>query len=131
MQPIFTMQYGEFAVADFLSKRIKMFLYLSLLPHRKKELTYYSIVTTMDVINSIQFKSKCPEHITMISRIQATHVIYGLIASMFSRMRTGISWSVYTQDIQMMNSMQKQIAHLGTLSCLHLPTKKCRYSCQK
>ena len=59
MQPVFTLQYGEFAVADFLSTNIKeasVFIPLSA-QEKGIDLMMYKFVNGYNLINTIQIKT--------------------------------------------------------------------------
>ena len=107
MQPIFTMQYGEFAVADYLSKKIEnVSVFIPASAQEKGiDLLLYRYDHNCNKANTI--------HIITIKRIQVSHFICGLIDSLFSKMQTGIFWLVYMPNILMIFKTQGQTAQNG------------------
>jgi hypothetical protein len=65
MEPVFTMQYGEFAVADYLSKKIKdasVFIPISA-QQKGIDLLLYRFKNGCNTTSTIQVK-RCREHTT-------------------------------------------------------------------
>lgn len=75
------MQYGEFAVADYLSKKIKGTSVFIPASAQEKVLTYCYIAMTMGATRPTLFKLKCPGHIIMTRKILAIHSTCGSIGS--------------------------------------------------
>lgn len=91
MQPVFTMQYGEFAVADYLSKKIKgasVFIPASA-QEKGIDLLLYRHDHGCNKSNTIQVKMSRTYYSEKM--ILLIHIIYGLIAFRFSKMQIGIS----------------------------------------
>ncbi len=73
MQPIFTMQYGEFAVADYLSKHIKEASVFVPASAQEKgiDLLMYKFTNGTNLINTIQVKTS-RTYYNISSRYQGT-----------------------------------------------------------
>lgn len=106
MQPIFTMQYGEFAVADYLSKKIKgtsVFIPASA-QEKGIDLLLYRYDNGCNKTNTIQVKMSRTYYNDKEDSGYPFYLWFN--RSLFSKTQTGIYWSGYMQSI-LMNQTQE------------------------
>ena len=131
MEPIFTMQYGEFAVADYLAKRIKnasVFIPASA-QEKGIDLLLYRHENGRNTTNTIQVKMSR----TYYDDEKKTAYPYHLWFNRFKIQKTQIGTFLlaFMLSARMILQQQKQTVPAGTQLCLPSRIKKCKHLWQK
>ena len=131
MEPVFTMQYGEFAVADYLSKKIKNASVFIPASSQEKgiDLLLYRHENGCNTTNTIQVKMSRTYY--DYEKTTPTPTTFGLIVLRFRKMPTGIFLWEFMPSGLMMLQMPKPTAQAGIPLCWLSPTKKCKLLWQK